>query len=287
MNHKELECSDDQIATISKCGVNVMVLNETVYIYEKTSHSLVPPEKWRPVIYHKNESTLKLNQFGIDSIEICSDALKTVSTPSTLSIIIAWVCFFFSILGGVLLIISICFYCLDPELQNTKSKSIRSLCIATFVSTVCFEIFSPLTTIESLCFATTLTTHYFFLATVFWNSIIAFDVWRTFAENVRLQRLQTRLNFTENLHRWYLLVAWGVPFLVILLSLALEFLTDLSIYSHEYQYYSLPDGSENLARGPDVCWIEDKVTKIWLFCVPIFVLSTFNQASFFVSFFVK
>ena len=95
-------------------------------------------------------------------------------------------------------------YTYDSVLKNSRNKNVRTLCYTILVNLIIFTFLINIREPSWLCFVSGLSTHYLILCSIFWNTVIAVDVWRVFAEGVRWQRLQDAAN--KNLEKYGV---WG------------------------------------------------------------------------------
>merc|ERR1712127_657912 len=206
-------------------SVEIEVLEDST-LKIKSSGIIVPRNGWRVMA-------------DLKKYVVCVKYLLEFDQSGTVTHKMAnWMSFILVCLSMVALVITIvCYYCLE-QLQTEKGVCIRSLSIAIFMSIGFFEFMAGQTEPEGLCYFTTVITHYLFLASVFWNSVMVFDVWRTFATDVRFSRLKERANRDVNLVWWYRLYAWVVPAVLVLICLIVD-IADGD--AHIYTQYDISD----------------------------------------------
>lgn len=145
-------------------------------------------------------------------------------------------------------------------------KSLRTLPAINLVNLVATIFMSHLLLITaanqvhnaSLCTATAVCLHYFFLCSFTWSTVMAYDMMQTFV----FERRQVDSK-CHTLMR-YCAFAWGLPLLICSLCLLLDLTHTLSIGY----------GSSRM------CWLSNKTALLVVFVVPIAISMTFNLIAF-------
>ena len=158
-------------------------------------------------------------------------------------------------------------YSLFKELRTLPSLLLMNLSLAFLVGDLLILLGSSLVSISLVqsrapCVVVAILLHYFFLARFCWTNMIAFEMVRTFTAAMKLMPvLSTRAKRT--VFAVYSLIGWGVPLLITLVSIIVNF------------------ASDGLVRyGVETCWINDVHSAIVAFVVPLALSLLFNLLSF-------
>ena len=158
-------------------------------------------------------------------------------------------------------------YSLFKELRTLPSLLLMSLSLAFLVGDLLILLGSFLVSISLVqsrapCVVVAILLHYFFLARFCWTNMIAFEMVRTFTAAMKLMPvLSTRAKRT--VFAVYSLIGWGVPLLITLVSIIVNF------------------ASDSLVRyGVDTCWINDVHSTVVAFVAPLALSLLFNLLSF-------
>jgi len=164
------------------------------------------------------------------------------------------------VISIIALVIHLVVYSLIPQLRNLPGKNLMCLSASLLVAQIFFLAFTGLVNPFGLCQATSIFMHYAYLAAFFWMNVLSFDLWSTFAKT-------TGSDFKEDPERWFLnysLYGWGSPFVVIVLSVIVN-------YSVQGPCPYRPGYGEGL------CWITNRYGLLLFFAVPLAVLLLLNS----------
>ncbi|KAM0734620.1 G-protein coupled receptor Mth2 [Formica fusca] len=145
--------------------------------------------------------------------------------------------FYSNIVSMLCLFLIFLVYSILPELRNIHSFMLRrfiSLAFIFYTIKVIDYLFNIKGQKNSICVISALVLYFCFLASNFWLSVMSFDMWWTFRNFWSLQRnmeQQKRKKFI------YSTIAWGGPFILIIICIIMEF---------------VPSESKNLIR-PGLC----------------------------------
>ena len=148
-------------------------------------------------------------------------------------------------------------YLIWKKIRNAPEKNLVAFCIALFVCDITGLIL-PLTrnNVHGVtCKIVALSLHFFSLALCTWPCIVAYEVWLI----LRSRNVNNRLNY---LHFRYSLVAWGIPFIVTSVSLAVELVSNGSLIRYGDQ---------------DYCWIFPFPARLVVYIVPLILMTCGNS----------
>ncbi|XP_067129930.1 probable G-protein coupled receptor Mth-like 3 [Centruroides vittatus] len=192
-----------------------------------------------------------------ESILICAqnESIKKFSEGQTYLTII---CLSMSI---SCLILKILLFITHVEQHKLSTVLMFYLSLSLFFAQLLFligeaELYKP------LCIIIAVSTHYFFLVTIFCSNVLAFDIWKTF----------TNLNRTPNYKFKYLpyysLYCWGIPSIIVL-SAAITEWAFRGKFSPKYGQY--------------VCWISNRFALLIFFAIPSGIILLANVVLFIVT----
>ena len=148
-------------------------------------------------------------------------------------------------------------YLVWKKIRNAPEKNLVAFCIALFVCDITGLIL-PLTrnNVHGVtCKIVALSLHFFSLALCTWPCIVAYEVWLI----LRSRNVNNQLNY---LHFRYSLVAWGIPFIVTSVSLAVELVSNGSLIRYGDQ---------------DYCWIFPFPARLVVYIVPLILMTCGNS----------
>jgi hypothetical protein len=170
---------------------------------------------------------------------------KFSTTQTTISVIGQII----SIIG---LFVHLIVYSLLPKLRNLAGMNLMSLSAALLVAQLLFLVGSSASSIYELCTTLAIVTHLAFLASFAWMHVMAFDIWKTFASSTKPSSVDSN---TKKFIR-YSLYGWGVPAMVILIAVAVNF--------------GLPtEADARPAYGEVICWIRSRIGLAIFFAAPV------------------
>ena len=167
-----------------------------------------------------------------------------------------------SVIGTILSFLT---YSLFKELCTFFSKIVINLAAAILASSLVILVGGSL---PGTCVAVAILLHYFFVVQFVWMSIACFEIVRTLHGATKLKIGKSK-HFKTKIFIVYLLIGWGIPFVIVLTSIILNFTTDGVIL-----YGVTEDGR----RGS--CWINDVESAAVAFITPIVATLLFNATLF-------
>ncbi len=171
-----------------------------------------------------------------------------------------------SIIGCILILLT---YGLFTDLrQSIPSKILMNLAVTILVSNVLIMVAGYGRENQDVCTAMAIALHLFFLVQFSWMSVMMFELGRTFRG---AQKLAPNLSARSKVKLFivYFLLGWGVPLIIVAVTVAVNFtMDDLVLYGEE------EDGTQGS------CWINHEESAIIAFLVPVAVSIIFNVVAF-------
>ncbi|KAM9958105.1 hypothetical protein ACTFIW_013081 [Dictyostelium discoideum] len=131
-----------------------------------------------------------------------------------------------SIVGSFLTIFTFMLY---PKLRSYPIKLIIYLCMSIVFSLFFFEI-SFRSSNSLFCIPAAILVHYFFLANFFWTFSVSFNFF---------QMIVKRNRDSEFYERYYHLISWGIPFIIIIFCAAFKKYVDRGGFCYLEDQYSV------------------------------------------------
>ena len=205
-------------------------------------------------------SNFKQNGTSIEQVTVVN-----YSYPPIFSIL-TYVGCSFSIVGCVLVLLT---YSLFKELRTLPGQILMNL-VSTILATSLFILIGiPIAIVvekDELCKATAIFLHWLILCQFSWMSIMSFELLHIFYRASRLYRVEEK-STKNKLFLLYLLIGWGIPILISMVSLIVNFTTDTIQYGR--------DG---------FCWIGHVPSFYVVFLVPVALSIVFNGITFVITF---
>lgn len=226
--------------------------------------------EWREngtVYVVSHNRTFNSNQYlkGAEGgVLICASGLTTVSKfDATLG----WV----TIIGLGLSVLCLALHLViflsnnDRNLSGRNLASLSLALLAAYSSFIGGQFTLPKT---PACYAVSVSTFYFFLASFWWMSVLAWDVWRT----IRMATVQLRSASGPQWGKFvlYSLYAWFVPALIVAATLVIEYV-DVEAWV-PIQYHP--------QFGQSVCWFGQRKALLVYFAAPLTAVLSVNFALF-------
>lgn len=170
-----------------------------------------------------------------------------------------------SVAGSFFLLLT---YSLFKDLRTLPGLLLMSLSLSFLIGDLLILLGSSIASISlaqstrAPCIAVAILLHYFFLARFCWTNVIAFEMLRTFTAALKL--LPALSNQSKKiLFVIYSLIGWGVPLVIVLLSVIVNFTTE-----------------DLIGYGVETCWINDVYSAVIVFVAPLTLSLLFNLLSF-------
>ena len=174
--------------------------------------------------------------------------------------VVTLVCCSFSMTGSTFLLVT---YSLFKDLRTLPSLLLMSLSSAFLVGDLSLLLGSSVLMfqLKAPCIVAAIFLHYFLLARFCWTNMISFEMMRTFTAAIKLMSvLSSRSKRTP--FAIYSLIGWGIPLLIILISVTINFTSD---------------GLVGYGYGLDICWITDNRLRLVFFCHSFGTLPPFQS----------
>lgn len=111
-------------------------------------------------------------------------------------------------------------FALVPDVRNLSGRNLASLALSLLAAYLCFLLGQLGNPSPEICKGLAISTYYFFLASFFWMSAMAFDVWRT----LRAATRELRVSSGSQWRRFfaYCLAAWFLPSIIVGIAVFLD-----------------------------------------------------------------
>ena len=169
-----------------------------------------------------------------------------------------------SIIGSLMILFT---YTIFKEIRTLPSKILMNLAVAFLVSDLFFLLGVCITLrIRSVefCTATAIIKHFFFLSRFSWMNILGVEYTRIFTMAIQMKRDEKKSS-KNKLLILYVILGWGTPLLITIPTIIVNYTIDDAVL-----YGTDIDGSLGL------CWINDTLSAIIAFVVPIFLSILLN-----------
>ncbi|XP_071956956.1 uncharacterized protein [Antedon mediterranea] len=191
-----------------------------------------------------------------DTVKICLTSVENEISYDVQTIISVVGC----ILSLFALALTFIVYSLLPSLRTLPGKSIMSLTVALFAAQFILTFGAGQTNNSIFCTLIAVTMHFFWLASFFWMSVLAYDVSKTFNNTHNRNASDDRKSFTK-----YSVKAWGIPFAIVVIC----FILSLNVKSLDFEYGSTSS-----------CWISNYVVSLIIFGGPVLSAVCLNMFFF-------
>ena len=256
--------SDSGSGFFLDCPTELVVVNATEFTRLTNETVLVDSEVKAILGYSANGLPL-----------ICPDNVTTVQMNTTIFsypvgyLELTYIGCSLSVVGSALVLIT---YSLFKELCSLPSKILMNLAFANLMTNLLILVGGPISQaypIVELCTSVAIALHFFFLAQFAWMSIMSLEVVRKFhrAKKLTVDSKDKKLQLLAT----YMLTGWGLPLLITMVSIVVNFtMQGLVLYG------VLADGSLGS------CWINHLESALIAFVVPLVVSISFNFIMFIV-----
>ena len=269
-NHEETNSSNttDTITPNNdtfNCTLTLIALNSSEYV-RVDNHTILYQDRPFNVVTrdHLDRPVICINLTNNGTRLVNA---TTVVTPLAF-IVLTYIGSSLSILGSIAILLT---YSIFRELRSLPSKILMNLATAFLVSDllILLSSASPFTLEGTATMAILL--HFFMLSRFSWMSLMAFESCRVFGLAVKLQSDISKKSKTILL-MVYLVIGWGLPFTITLITIIINYATDgLVLYGE----------TSNGTAGPP--WINHPPSAAVAFLAPIVLALLFNAAAFIAS----
>ena len=257
--------NDSFIGDFVNCPTKFVVLNETEYV--KVSNNTVQSEG---IVYE----VIKFDAVG--SAIVCPPNETTINETRTVIIYsypsgyleLTYIGCSLSVIGSALVLLT---YGLFKSLRTLPSLILMNLSAAILANNLFILIGGPITQAfpsVQLCATVAICLHFFFLAQFMWMSIMSFQMAKGFHQAWKL-KMVSKSEQKSSTMVVYFLIGWGTPFLIVAISIIVNFSTQNLVL-----YGVLDDGKLGS------CWINHLESAIISFIVPLIVSMVINFTLF-------
>ena len=245
--------------------LSLLSLNDSQEYKDLGNNSIVLEGEVKKIVFN-NSGTLF----------VCVEQNGTIQTNITVTFfsyptgyfILTYVGCSLSFIGAVLILLT---YSLFKELCTLPSKLLMNLAITILVTSLFILIGGPITAAvrnTDLCTSVAVILHFFFLGQFSWMSVMSFEMMRTFHQASKLRKQESN-KFKQNLFVTYFLLGWGLPLLITVVSITVNYTTSGLVL-----YGVRADGTQGS------CWINHFESAILAFTVPLCLSLSFNIITF-------
>ena len=246
------------------CDERLIVLHESEFELLDNDTLLFHNDTFE-IVGHNGSSPIICSNFTQNGTISQSTTVFNYSYPPILSVL-TYVCCSLSVVGCVLVLLT---YSLFKELRTLPGQILMNLA-STILATCLFLLVGiPIAVLaekDELCEATAMLLHFAMLSQFSWMSIMSFELLRTFYRASRLHLVQDKSTKNKRF-LLYLLIGWGIPILITIISLLVNITTDLIQYGR--------DG---------FCWIGHVPSFYVAFLAPVALSIVFNGITFIITF---
>ena len=167
-----------------------------------------------------------------------------------------------SVIGCVVVLLT---YSLFKELRSLPGQILMNLAFAILATCLFLLVGIPIISLaekDELCEATAILLHWLMLSQFSWMSIMSFELARTLFRASRLRQVEHN-STKKKIFLLYLLIGWGIPTAITIISVIVNYTTDLIGYGE--------DG---------FCWISHMDSFYAVFVAPVVLSIIFNGITF-------
>ena len=156
----------------------------------------------------------------------------TLTYTMTYVTYVTYVCCSLSVVGCVLVLLT---YSLFRELRTLPGQILMNLASTILATCLFLLVGTPIAVLaekDELCEATAILLHLVMLSQFSWMSIMSFELLRTLYRASRVRPVEDK-STKNKIFLLYLLIGWGIPIVILIVSLLLNFTTDLIQYGRD------------------------------------------------------
>ena len=170
--------------------------------------------------------------------------------------VLTYVCCSLSVVGCVLVLLT---YSLFRELRTLPGQILMNVASTILASCLFVLVGTPIAVQAELCEATAMLLHLVMLSQFSWMSIMSFELLRTLYRASRVRPVEDK-STKNKIFLLYLLIGWGIPIVILIVSLLLNFGRD------------------------GFCWIGHVPSFYVVFLAPVALSIVFNGITFVITF---
>ena len=174
-----------------------------------------------------------------------------------------------SVIGCILILLT---YSLFKELRTLPSLILMYLAVAILIGNLLILVGGPVgEMVRVICTPVAIITHYIFLSQFGWMSLMSTEIARNLYQAFKMKVHESK-TYKIKLFVVYTLLGWGIPLLIVLLTVIVNFTTtDLVFYGKS------KDGT------PGRCWINHFASVVISFVTPLGISLVYNTIIFVVA----
>ena len=245
----------DKMQTFSK-QLDCIIREYTTDEYEQETNESIKIKENGRVIHYNSYYIYNKNAY------VCIEEWLNVNLPGGFGIVTI-ICTGLSILC---LIMRLLLHWMVPQTTEKMTNKFRvSLVVALLSAMVSFILHPLVEEIPKLCYVVSVWIHWSFLAAFSWMTAIAVDITRMLRATQKLRQVEN----TPKLFLIYSIIAWGIPTLIVTLTVGLDY-TRISWYWRPHY-------------GETICWISSKYALLAYFVTPVAAAIAINICMFITS----
>ena len=254
MNNTNTSCSEKLIA----------LTDPTAFEYVSTDMLLYNDELYTVEFNTSNGTPVICANFSINGTIVTTINFFTFDYPAAYTIL-TYIGFPLSVIGCILILLT---YSLFKELRTLPSQILMHLAIAILIGSLLILVGGPIgQDFTILCTPVAILIHYVFLCQFSWMSLMSTEIARNIYQAFKMKAHESK-TYKVKLLVVYALLGWGVPLLIVLLTVIVNFTTTgLVLYGE----------AEDIDGTSGYCWINHSPSLIVAFITPIGILLTYNS----------
>ncbi|KAF8796370.1 G-protein coupled receptor Mth2 like protein [Argiope bruennichi] len=198
-----------------------------------------------------------------DSIVVCllSPVKKKIDDMYYLQmdIVQAYVSFALSWISVFAMIAVLVTYSIFSSLRNLPGCNTMNLTFSLLAMQITFLLGQRNTVTGDICKGVSILLHYEILCCFMWMNIMAYDLYKTFGDKTVLNNIRSKGKYLFK----YMLYAYGIPLLIVIITALLDSYLEDSIFSPQY--------GKN-----DICWITNTYAAGMYFAAPLAAIMSAN-----------
>ena len=244
---------------------SIIALNDSEYENLGNDTIIYDGEKRKVEANSMGQPLICVN-FSRNGTRVVNMTVQTYIYPQGFAVL-SYVGGFLSILGCTFILVT---HIIFKELRTLPSMILMNIATAILIYTLFILVGFPIGQLSyEFCVTVAVVIQMFALAQFSWMSIMLFEMVRIYYNSFRLTlKTSTHKRFQVYLFVTYFLLGWGVPLVITVVTIAVNFSTDLVQYGRH---------SSGLSGS---CWINHQTSLILSFVVPMAAALFFNMSLF-------
>jgi hypothetical protein len=263
------------VSTIDDDGINVTnvscsekliaLTNPTAFEYVSTDMLLYNDELYTVEFNTSNGTPVICTNFSTNGTIVSTINFFTFTYPVAYTILTYIGCPL-SVIGCILILLT---YSLFKELRTLPSQILMHLAIAILTGSLLIVVGGPIgLNFKIFCTPVAILNHYVFLSQFSWMSLMSTEIARNLYQAFKMKARESKA-YKVKLLVMYTLLGWGIPLLIVLLTITVNFATTGLVL-----YGETEDGITTS------CWINHPASLIVAFTAPVGILLFYNFVIF-------